>query len=185
MKYFTSDWHLGHEGTMKFMGRPFENLEEMHEKLEETMFGLPRGSELYHLGDGAWNTNVLSDFLRRKPNYIQLHWIYGNHDNRINFKSLSKYIVSVDYIKDIRIGKQKITLSHCPFAIWNNSCYNGWNLHGHIHQVSPKYTPIGKQLNVNVEFHDYKPWSFTEVVREMGNREAHPEFLEIVRRKEC
>ena len=182
MKYFTSDWHLGHEGSITFMKRPFANLEEMEDYFVKTMWGLPKGSELYHLGDCAWNTKALEHFLKRKPAWIGLHLIYGNHDNRVNFNILKRYINSLDDIKTIKIDDQKIVLCHYPMAVWNCSCYNSWQLHGHIHKISPPYKSIGKQLNVNVEFTDYKPVSYDEVVELMKDKEEHPEYIEIKKR---
>lgn len=183
MKYFTSDWHLGHEGSIKFMRRPFDSSENMFGVLSENMFSLPKGSDLYMLGDGAWNTNILVEFLRKKPHNIQLHWIKGNHDNRINFNSISKYLTSVSDMKTIKVGKQKIVLCHYPLAVWDSSHWNSWQLHGHIHMVSPEYFPIGKQINVNVEFHNYKPWSYDEIVEEMKNRYDNSDYLEVKRHK--
>ncbi len=37
MIYFTSDLHLGHEKTIEFSNRPFESVNEMNDKLIESI----------------------------------------------------------------------------------------------------------------------------------------------------
>jgi len=105
-----------------------------------------------------------------KKNGISFHWILGNHDT-IPFGYSHKALVSRDFIKTIKDSDKKIFLSHFPHLCWNGSHYGSWNLHGHIHRgdsthkkgFDQKSIEIGCQLNVNVEFHDWKPWSFDEV----------------------
>ena len=106
-----------------------------------------------------------------------------------------RYWVGEDEIgenKDARKA-QKMILDHYPNASWNgsgkswwmlhgqNEPFNPasddedrWMLHGHCHNNLFKWTnehmPNAKILDVGVDGHDYKPWSFDEIKKYMDKR---------------
>jgi len=88
-------------------------------------------------------------------------------------------------LKDVYIGdKLPVVLCHYPMLTWNKSHYNSFMLYGHHHTNSNgtaelAYKAEGKMLNVNVEFHNYMPWSEEEVIEYMSHR---PDNWDLIRR---
>jgi len=185
-KFFTSDQHVAHKKVIEMSHRPFSSVEEMDEILITNLFNLPAGSDLYHIGDLAWNQDAGIKILDRKPKNINLHLIIGNHDHKMG-KSIikDKRWASVSDLKVIREREYNITLCHYPMALWFRSfIQEHFQLYGHIHTNTPQWKPVGKQFNVNCEFWDYKPISFDRVVEEMKNMPENWEIEEIRKRNE-
>lgn len=176
MIYFSSDWHLSHSNVLKFSNRPFENVEQMNEIIFHQVIELTPGSQLYFIGDIGFNEKIVEHFFEKiKPRNIHFHWIIGNHDKKVNYKKFKKYCASMSEYKYIKIEEQGIFLCHYPMFTWHNSHYNSWLLYGHHHAKSIG-TPevfqklIGKTLNVNLEFNDYKFWNFENIKKYMNGK---------------
>lgn len=82
MKWFTSDWHLGHNNILKLgEGRPFKNIEQMHSILLKNAWEIMSPEdELWNLGDMAMGNfektiKLASAFPGNKKFLIP-----GNHD---------------------------------------------------------------------------------------------------------
>lgn len=184
MKYFSSDEHLGHRGVIEMSDRPFSSIEEMNETIITNLFNIPAGSDLYIIGDLAWNQQAALEVLNRKPKNINLHFIMGNHDHKAGktiFKD--KKWTSVSELKVIHEKEYTITLCHYPMMVWYRSFVpTSFHLYGHIHKNTPMITPTGKQINVNCEFWDYKPISFDRIVEAMKKLPENWEIEEIKRR---
>lgn len=179
--YFTSDLHLSHQSILRgWRGRSFQSMEEHNKIITDNLLALPKGSDLMIAGDLFWKFNskeVEEFFTKFKRAGINIHIVYGNHDKASWFKSSA--IKSQGHLKEMVIDKQPITISHYPMKVWNRSHYNAWNLHGHIHmkdstwkkmENSFMFQTYGKQLNINIELHDYKPWSFEEIKHYMDKQ---------------
>lgn len=71
-----------------------------------------------------------------------------------------------DY-KEINILGHKITLCHYPLVTWNRKSHGSWMLSAHSHYNMPvtrkEGTSLGKILDVGVDGHDFKPYSFDEI----------------------
>lgn len=150
------------------------------------MESLSAGSDLYFLGDLSWDMQVLKTFFDRiKKARINFHWILGNHDYKHGATVYKNQCRSMSEIKDVYIGdKQPVVLCHYPMLTWNKSHYNSFLLYGHHHANSNGTKMLeslskGKTLNVNVEFHDYKPWSEDEIMAYMSKR---PDNWDLIRR---
>ena len=186
MKFFTSDQHLNHKRIIELSDRPFENMAEMNHILLTKMFSIPKGSDLYILGDLSWDRAGLELFLHMKPYGINTHLILGNHDNRMgNLSGLigQKGFSSISQMKNIKEGDVHITLQHFPLVCWDRSYLpKSFHLYGHIHSNTPRVTPTGKMINVNCEFWDYDPISFDRVVEEMKSLPPNWEIKEIQKR---
>lgn len=119
--------------------------------------------------------NFFDKFLKKQ---INIHIVYGNHTKLNWFKH--KIIKSQGYMKEIKIDKQSITICHYPLIVYNRSHHNSWNLYGHIHKgdstwnrmktISNINQILGKSLNINIELHDFKPWTWEEVKEEIKNK---------------
>ncbi len=181
--WFTSDLHLSHASILRgFRGSVFSSIEEHNEVITNNLLAIPRGSRLYLLGDLFWkfnNEQIKEFFDKFQKKKIQIFIILGNHDKGASTYK-HKAVKSISYMKEISIEKQPITMCHYPLLIFNRSHYpNSIQLHGHIHkfdhtyevlQKSNIYEQLGRVLNVNLEFHEFRPWSFQEIKEEMNNK---------------
>lgn len=154
--FFTSDTHFGHARIIDYISRPFSGgVKEM----DETMITrwneiVPEDGIVFHLGDFAFHgapryREIASSLHGRKI------LILGNHDHRTLKKDVWSEIHTQIYLK---IEGQDVYLSHFPFRSW---C--GWNLHGHLHSGPDKINPYPYQLDVGVDGHDFRPWSWKEI----------------------
>ena len=181
MMFLTSDTHFGDSTIMKYVDRPFKDVEEMDrvliENINETV-----GEEdtLYILGDFTMEgdlTEVTHYLDQINCKYIRM--IIGNHDRRfvINglqspFKSKKDYC-EFDYNEIKPYGKM-FCLSHYPMLSWNDRYFGSIMCHGHMHS-SKRSNDINawqhvKRFDVGVDANDYKPvsaeyiWDFFEGV---------------------
>ena len=173
--FFTSDLHFGHENIIRFVGRPFRDLKEMHEALianwNETV---PDDGIVFNLGDVClggsyvWHHNLEQ---LRGTQYL----IMGNHDYKNYRESYSKYFQMVSQQMYIYVDGVSIYLNHHPFLCFGgayNKEHNVWNLFGHVH--SGPGSSNGKdhnrlqylaptQYDVGVDNNNFRPVSFWEV----------------------
>jgi calcineurin-like phosphoesterase family protein len=185
-KYFTSDWHLYHIRSLGWPARSeFNGIDDMNAKIIHNMItSIPINSELYFIGDLSWVKDYIDYVLAScDERHIKFHWILGNHDEPT--EEQKKKCASVSSLKEIRINKKTIVMCHYPMTVWNKSHYNAWHLYGHIHAGMETTDKIesrmsGKSLNVNCEFHDFKPWSEKELEEYMATRPDNFDFIEHV-----
>jgi calcineurin-like phosphoesterase family protein len=177
--YFSSDFHLSHKKLMEV--REIDSLESMDNLILER-FGdtVKDKSNFYFAGDLSWSpkaTRRFFDLVHKKG--INFYWALGNHErSRKDYKDFIPDCHCIQHILDIKIEGQPITICHYPMISWNKSHYGAWQLFGHHHEHKPGGTPsrlaaltLGKQLNINLEFHDYKPWNFQEIVEYMKTKD--------------
>ena len=182
MKYFSSDWHIGHTNIIKYANRPFYDVDTMNSIILKNMFKhLNAGDILYFLGDLAFGDENITKTLSFIPKFIDFHWILGNHDLK-NYAKFKHLVKSISFFKEIKIGKHYVTLCHYPMLTWNKSHYNSWMLHGHHHIGENmiddlKVKTNGKILNVNCEFNNYRPWSEKDVEIYINNQPDNWNYL--------
>jgi len=189
--YFTSDWHVGHTNVLDFDNRPFKDLGEMHEKLVKNFNMLvPDHGITYFLGDmGLCSSGLLKSIIDQLKGTKVL--IRGNHDG----KMISMYNAGFDIVLDkaqITVGKNIITMSHCPLygvyrentsGMRNQTGEENWHgeerhkdkytfndfgqvhLHGHIHSPNGGKSErvLGRQMDIGVTANKYKPVSLDQV----------------------
>ena len=183
MDWFSSDWHLGHEGIIRMVKRPFDSVEQMNEQIVENMLeNASKGDNMYFLGDLGFNSAIIKQALERiKKHGVKFHWILGNHDERYNMEFFKGLYESVSTRRVVNRGEARLNLCHYPQLVWNNSFRNSYHLFGHVHASSLEQPQMsekmqGKCLNVNLEFHDYKPWSLDEVLDYMEHRDDNWDY---------
>jgi len=185
MDWFSSDWHLGHETVYRLAKRPFDSLEQMDEQIVANMLeGTSKGDNFYFLGDFGFKSDNIKKALEEfKKHKVRFHWILGNHDERYNLAYFASLYESVSTRRTISRsrGDVRINLCHFPQLVWNNSFRNSYHLFGHVHASSIEQPQMsarmqGKCLNVNLEFHDYKPWSLDEVIDYMEQRDDNWDY---------
>ena len=160
--YFTSDWHVGHQTSLKFDKRPFRDLDHMHESLIKNFNRLvPEHGITYFLGDmGLCSSDLLGSVIRQLNG--KLIMVPGNHDSKGMYAYYDMGFDFVTYKAQIHIGDNIVTMSHCPLKgvfreditgmkgvpvgstdNWHNESvhkdkysiedFGQFHLHGHIH----------------------------------------------------
>lgn len=176
--HFISDFHIGHKNVLKYDGRPFEDVDEMHVELIKRWNNVVKDDDIvYYLGDLAFcrdETTVW--FLRSLKGKI--NYIIGNHDKIKDiikfdrFENVHEYGTEI-FIKDEDLksargsqGYQQFILSHYPILSWNRAHYGSIHLHGHCHGSLMKSNQDyykRKVLDVGCNVIDYTPISYQGV----------------------
>lgn len=188
--FFTSDWHINHANSLKFDGRPFKTLEEMHKALIRNYNAqVPDNGICYFLGDIATGpTEIVRDVLNQLKGTKVC--IIGNHDKAY----AAMYNCGFDVVLNtgsIKIGQEIVTMSHCPLPgifrentegihnaeekeNWHGEKRNGdfsvpsvgqFHLHGHIHSPNAGKSQkiLDKQFDVGVPANKYRPVPISEI----------------------
>ena len=190
--FFTSDWHIGHENTIRFDKRPYSNLEEMHEALISNFNKqVKEGGVTYFLGDMFTHSAILTKSVITQLNGTKI-LIRGNHDKGVE----ACYNVGFDVVMNgatIVVSKELVTLTHCPLRglfredtsdmkgnkqgeLWHGehrhldfSIENAgqFHLHGHIHSPNggKSTKKLGRQFDVGVPANKYRPVHISEIER--------------------
>ncbi len=167
--FFTADFHLGHKNIIKYCNRPFLDVEEMDDTIIQNINAeVTKSDRLYILGDFCWfeNFSKIKEY-RDRINCGTIFLIRGNHDKR-SIQSLEQIFNGVFDQKLIDVSGQKIFLNHYSMRVWAVSHHNSWHLWGHSHGTLPAY---GLSFDVGVDAHDFKAWSYLQVVEKMAARQ--------------
>lgn len=190
--FFTSDWHIGHHNSIKFDKRPFRDLNHMHGVLVNNYNSVvSREDTVYFLGDVGTAFTADSSSLIHKLEGTKV-LVLGNHDKKSNRQWLNAGFKVVLNMAAITVGKQLVTMTHCPLrgikreevagmrgAVdgenWHGESkhhnfslpdFGQFHLHGHIHSRKDKPGSkkiLGRQMDVGVVANNYRPVSFSQV----------------------
>ncbi len=155
-RFVTSDLHFFHKNIIQIANRPFENLDDMHEKLINNWNSVVEDNdEVYILGDFSFGKVLETEELLRKLNGKKF-LIKGNHDELVNKKhfNINLFEGIYDYF-EMNYEGQFYTMSHYPFLEWNAKRRGTIHLHGHTHQDSIITSP--NCMCVCVEANSYIP----------------------------
>jgi calcineurin-like phosphoesterase family protein len=181
MRFFTSDWHLGHLNVIHFDQRPFHSLKEMRDTLVRNYNAIVSPWDTcYFLGDMIWSKTEDAEAIKELHGHKVL--IPGNHDHKRSFELFDEVIMGS---LDIEIAGERVSMSHCPvrgifreetfeesepnwhgekkygrrFSIENKGQFHA---HGHIHsdQFGRK---LGRQFDVGCRANLYFPVSEEEI----------------------
>lgn len=171
MHWFTSDWHISHEGILKI--RPFNTVKEMNDCiLGHFCTCVNPGDTVYYLGDMAFKKDVIDRTLifikKLRINFI---FVKGNHDR------LPDYIKPKDILNK-KINGQHITMCHFPMLSWEKSHYGAWMLHGHIHNKTLPKCYDAKRYNICVDQNYYKPVNFDQIKKIMSKLPNAWDYME-------
>lgn len=191
--WFTSDTHFGHANIIWHSGRPFKDVGEMDEQLIQNWNEVVGDRDtVIHLGDFAWRDAEV--YLKRLNGSVCL--VMGNHD-----RAARKIRTSFEWFKEVhtlRVGEQKIALSHYAHRTWNGMHRGVWHLYGHSHNSLPENIaslsfdvgvdaiaaynagiPAGQKLGVvqgvGLDPLAYRPISFEAVQKRMQYKRYVPE----------
>lgn len=181
--WFISDTHFGHIKDFLWSPRGFNSIEEHDEIIIKNWNELVAPEdEVYHLGDVMLNDNEHGLECINRLNG-KIHLIVGNHDTstRIELYKQCPNIVSIDYAKEIKIGKNYFWLCHYPTITANYDDNKPWakhliNIHGHTHQTEKFYKIKGaSEVNpymycVCLDAHNNRPVELNEIIEDIKNQ---------------
>jgi calcineurin-like phosphoesterase family protein len=182
--FFISDLHLGHHNVIKYDGRPYMDVDEMHVDFIKRWNEVVDDDDIvYHLGDLAMRVNETTKWIVYQLKG-KIHHIMGNHDTNKDMVKLGRFEHVHEYgteimVKDDTItekrsdGHQHIIMSHYPILSWNRSHYGSWMLHGHCHGNLMKGNLDyykRKVMDVGCNVINYTPISYREVKTIMDKR---------------
>lgn len=183
MIYFTSDTHFCHNKPFLYEPRGFKSIEEHDETIVRNWNSIVKPEdEVYHLGDVMLIDNEKGIKYLKSLNG-KIHLILGNHctNTRIELYKQCPNIVSIDYVKEIKIGKNYFWLCHYPTITANYDDNKPWakhliNIYGHTHQTEKFYrTKETSEINpymycVCLDAHNNRPVSIDEILLDIKTK---------------
>jgi calcineurin-like phosphoesterase family protein len=171
-EFFTSDTHHSSAKVIAKSGRPFASAEEMDgvllDRINKTV---GRDDTLYHLGDFSNAPVEQAIAFRKAIRCRNVYLVAGNHDEHTRkFKEFRKLFVKVKDILEIRRSRRLIVMCHYPIRLWHHWDKGSILLSGHAHQVLKPVSDIHLTLDVGVDGHEFRPWSYAEVMEYMAPR---------------
>jgi len=148
--FVISDTHFSHERIRKYAKRPYRTTYGMNKsmviKWNQSIFSQ---DTVYFLGDFAWS------HIGYYITHLNGHKIFirGNHDDKLHGTKKSAVVEYEDYT---------FLLIHNPEWITD---WNGWVIHGHVHNKKPFIDLPRKRINVSVEMIGYRPVSLHRIVQ--------------------
>jgi calcineurin-like phosphoesterase family protein len=178
--FFTSDLHLDHKNitgpkisNWTACYRNFETKNEMNKVLLDNLNSTVGEDDiLYFLGDFCFGGHVETPKWRKKINCKTIHFIKGNHDEKIHL--YEECFTSIRDTRITNIEKQMIFMSHYPHRVWPDSHHGSFCLYGHTHAALEDF-PWGKSMDVGVDaayrfLGEYRPFSFEEIKEILDKR---------------
>lgn len=148
--FICSDLHLNHQ-RCALEWRGFKTVEEHNEFIIDNHNSTVKNKDakVYIIGDVVFQPATSLHLIDRL--YGKKILIAGNHDEK-----LQRYTSYFDGIYAYFGTDGGIFMSHVPVHTGQLDERFTNNVHGHIHQNATGIDD-GRYLNVNIEFHDYKP----------------------------
>lgn len=164
--FIISDLHLGHTNIIKYCNRPFKDVHEMNKTLVYNWNSTIHKEDIvYFLGDLAYGRNSSTDNWLQKLNG-KITFIKGNHDESSSLELLDHMIIEFEGIK--------FYLTHDPANV--PETWNGWVIHGHVHNNSHDYDMKQRhpyinfnkrRVNLSVELTKYKPLKLSTITKQI------------------
>ena len=161
MYWFTADTHFGHAKILQYCNRPFDTIEEHDDEIIDRFNSMVSEDDIIvFAGDICWENNY-REANRKYLQHINGTHIYlnGSHDHWLPS--------STRRIWRKRIDGQLIVVCHFAMRLWESSHFNTWHVYGHSHGHLPGQ---GKSFDIGVDSHNFYPWSWNEIVKEMEQR---------------
>lgn len=168
--YFTADTHYNHSNIAgekcskwKEGYRNYDSVQEMNEDIvKQFNKTLKYDDTLYHLGDWSFGgIGSIFEFYKQLP-CKNIHLILGNHDHHIEENRIlnlpndpgsieyhieaQKLFLSIDQVKQIKIGNDNFFLSHYAHRVWHGSHKGTIHLYGHSHDSLDLVDQYGKSI---------------------------------------
>ena len=174
--FFTSDTHFNHQNiagkAVSQWGsgyRNFNSVEEMNETLIKNWNSkITANDVVYHLGDVAFATTELAAPILKRLNGI-IFLCIGNHEKAALGPSCRNRFAGVCDVRSVKVGEQRLWLSHYAHRVWDKSHHGVWHLYGHSHGTLPD-DPSSNSFDIGVDCHNFFPLEFEEVKQVMSKK---------------
>lgn len=156
-----SDLHFGHKNIIEYSERPYPDVLTMNEHLVRNFNDYVGPDDVsVWVGDVAFLPDEVANRYVRRCNGKKI-LVVGNHDF---YKGALKKLTSFDEIHIVypyEVDGVSLIFTHYPLptvpAKWIN-------VHGHEHIARVMSAGRTTHINVNCEFHQYKPIAFEDIV---------------------
>lgn len=168
MKYYISDTHFWHTNIINMCGRPYYDINIMHEQLIKNWNDTVKPSdEVYFLGDFSFKCSQDKATYLLKQLNGKKYFIKGNHD-KTNWLVSIKEQGLIEWFKDyaeINDDNRMVILSHYPIHSWNGLYHGSYHLYGHVHNRTVNNEIWQRnRYNVSVEAINYKPVTLNDLI---------------------
>lgn len=153
--FVIGDTHFDHHNIIRYCNRPFNSVEQMNRTMVKNWNNtVRRKDKVYFLGDMAYGrgSRPASHWLEKLNGNITYIWGSHDRDRTVNYKP---YVVLGDFF-----------LTHSPWQIPIE--WDGWIIHGHVHNHRPLIDRINRRVNVSVEAINYTPISLAKIFELTG-----------------
>lgn len=194
MRWWSSDFHIGHYNVIAYSSRPVKNVNEMNEMIVNNWNSVvTQDDDMWFLGDFCMNHKYLS-YLPRF-NFHHMIWVLGNHDKRSRIerelkdgclKSIEDKVTVIDECITT-IDEKKFHVVHRPMS-GSDECPS---IVGHVHEkwrFLPANVVITEHsrnhdneskvllqpvLNVGVDVHNYLPINDEQILRFFNEQDSN------------
>jgi len=155
MLFYTADEHYYHKNIMKYVHRPFDNVEEMVEELIKRHNEVVTDRDtVVHVGDFSFASKQVTEDILSRLNGSHV-FVLGDHD-----RPIKRVYKDLRYLDVRKYRDQVIIACHWAMRVWPMSHYGSWQVYGHSHGSLP---PQGLQYDVGVDNNNFYPVSFEEL----------------------
>ena len=148
--YFIGDTHFDHKNIIRYCHRPFSNVTEMNQAMENNWNSTAGDKEIvYFLGDWSFGRGSRSATYWKRRLKGSIVSIKGSHDK-----------IKFERSRVLHVGGYSFLLIHNPGdkeIEWIK--WPGWIIHGHVHHKAPFVDGEKKRINVSAEVINYRPVS--------------------------
>lgn len=162
--FAVADFHFDHANIIKYCDRPFSSVAQMNHCMLWLYHKVVRDDSLVLIvGDMAFGRGSRSPRWWLSQLKGQKVYIKGSHDHGIRLASRVDGVLEVVHHTTLEVGGTLFYLVHDPFDIPFD--WNGWVIHGHVHNNRPFIDYRRRRLNVSVEAIDYKPVRLSDILK--------------------
>jgi calcineurin-like phosphoesterase family protein/2'-5' RNA ligase len=151
--YFIGDTHFDHRNIIKYTHRPFSNVTEMNKTIKNNWNATVSDNDIvYFLGDWTfgWGHKPAEYWKRQLKGVIVS--IRGSHDQQARG-------IKFENTKVLHVNEHSFLLIHNPED--RKTKWQGWIIHGHVHNKKPFIDGEKKTINVSAEVINYRPVSLS------------------------
>jgi len=185
--FFTSDFHLFHNNALKFDKRPFIDVHQMHNEIENRWNSVVTDNDIViFLGDLSFAKSGERDYVNSIIYKLngKIHFVLGNHDKRDEILKMDRFETVNDYLeltlKHMEINeKTNIIIKkveslfccmHYPIHSWNKKHYGSFMAHGHTHMSLSEldFHQKNRIIDVCCTGNYYTPISYIEIINKLA-----------------
>lgn len=163
-RFVTSNLQLVRPNAIEIYDRPFNNVDEMTEKLINNWNSVVGKEDLvYHLGNFAWDPKTAQDAISKLNGTIW--FIPGEHDTPIGEIAAKKMLPNGSKLERqiMPLHKMEVTISYWPLKDWPKKSDGFWSIVGHPNR-DYKSDPKQRTINVSTDLWSFKPQELSKML---------------------